>query len=459
MGLVLGRPFGDATSGLYAVNAKALPLLAEPFTTEAPEVEALIRIVDAGLRLEEVPVNMAARAGGESKLRGGKAVKVVLTVVGTLVAAKLLAGAEVALTKTRGAARRRPASRSSPPRSLFLLPTIADYRDVWDVVKQLSWEWLAVFAAVVVLNLATFAPPWLVVLPKLRFFQAIELTQASTALSLVVPGRDGGRDGRLLRDAPELGASRRREITRAMTLTGLWNQFLNLSFPIVAVFLLTARGEETALLATAAFVGVAILGVVVTGFVLALASSRLANEVGEHRRAARELGARQAAPRPGLLGRAELRALPRRRRRAASPPLARAHRASLAGSLSVFLVLLVCLRALDVPASEVSAVEAFAAWSLVRLLGTIPITPGGIGIVELGLTTALIGFGGNNAGVVAAVLVYRFLTMVPTIVLRAHRRGDVASAPASAATPQGARAPTPCFGDDARSGSSHTAAR
>ena len=90
MRLVLRRPFGDATSGLYAVNAKALPLLAEPFTTEAPEVEALIRIVDSGLRLEEVPVNMAPRAGGESKLRGSKAVKVVLTVVGTLVAAKLL---------------------------------------------------------------------------------------------------------------------------------------------------------------------------------------------------------------------------------------------------------------------------------------------------------------------------------------------------------------------------------
>jgi hypothetical protein len=86
---VLGRPFADATSGLYAVNAKAMPLLARPFATEAPEVEALIRIADAGLRLEEVPVNMAERAGGESKLRGSKAVKVVLTVVGTLAAAQL----------------------------------------------------------------------------------------------------------------------------------------------------------------------------------------------------------------------------------------------------------------------------------------------------------------------------------------------------------------------------------
>ena len=89
MALVLRRPFGDATSGLYAVNAAALPLLAEPFTSGAPEVEALIRIADAGLRLDEVPVDMAPRAGGESKLRGSKAVRLVLTVVGTLLLAWL----------------------------------------------------------------------------------------------------------------------------------------------------------------------------------------------------------------------------------------------------------------------------------------------------------------------------------------------------------------------------------
>jgi glycosyltransferase involved in cell wall biosynthesis len=86
MAPVLGRPFGDATSGLWAVNAEALPVLAKPFTTEAPEVEALIRVADAGLRLDEVPVNMAERAGGESKLRGSKALRVVLTVTGTLLA-------------------------------------------------------------------------------------------------------------------------------------------------------------------------------------------------------------------------------------------------------------------------------------------------------------------------------------------------------------------------------------
>ncbi len=84
VGVVLRRPFGDATSGLYAVNAKALPLLAEPYTSGAPEVEALIRLVDAGLRVDEVPVDMAPRAGGESKLRGKKALKLVVTVTATL---------------------------------------------------------------------------------------------------------------------------------------------------------------------------------------------------------------------------------------------------------------------------------------------------------------------------------------------------------------------------------------
>jgi glycosyltransferase involved in cell wall biosynthesis len=95
MKLVLRRPFGDATSGLYAVNAKALPLLAEPFRTEAPEVEALIRAGIAGLCVEEVPVSMEPRAGGESKLRGRKAVKVTLTVIGTLVAARFLRSRQI----------------------------------------------------------------------------------------------------------------------------------------------------------------------------------------------------------------------------------------------------------------------------------------------------------------------------------------------------------------------------
>jgi glycosyltransferase involved in cell wall biosynthesis len=90
MRVVLGRPFNDATSGLYAASAKALPVLAQPYTTGAPEVQALLRLHDAGLRVEEVPVDMRERAGGESKLQGKKAFLLVVTVIGTLIGAKRL---------------------------------------------------------------------------------------------------------------------------------------------------------------------------------------------------------------------------------------------------------------------------------------------------------------------------------------------------------------------------------
>jgi glycosyltransferase involved in cell wall biosynthesis len=84
MRAALGRPFLDATSGMYAANRHALPALGARYTSGAPEVESLLRLREAGLTVVEVPVHMRARASGESKLRGSKAVRLVLTVVGTL---------------------------------------------------------------------------------------------------------------------------------------------------------------------------------------------------------------------------------------------------------------------------------------------------------------------------------------------------------------------------------------
>ena len=80
----LGRPFHDPTSGMAAVNRKAMPIMAQPYVSGAPEVEALLRLKRAGLRVDEVAVHMRERSHGESKLQGKKAVKLVLTVVGTL---------------------------------------------------------------------------------------------------------------------------------------------------------------------------------------------------------------------------------------------------------------------------------------------------------------------------------------------------------------------------------------
>lgn len=299
---------------------------------------------------------------------------------------------------------------------VFVLPKIADYRDVWDVVKGLSWPWLVGLAAATALNVTTFAPPWQVALPGLRFLPALTMTQASTALSIVAPGGVAiGMAGSvgILRSWGFAGAP----VARAVTLTSLWNQFANLFYPVVAVFLLALSGQPTAVLATAAFVGVAILGVAVTALGLVLYSDRMAEDIGDVAAGGANWALARLRRRPvGWSG----TSFERFRRDAVDLLRRRWHLltlATLAGSLTVFLVLVVSLRALGVDSAEVTVVEAFAAWALARILGSIPITPGGIGIVELSLTGTLVGFGGANAAVVAAVLVYRFLTMVPTLAL------------------------------------------
>ena len=88
MRVALGRPFNDATSGLYAASAKALPALSRPYESGAPEVEAVLRLHDEGLRVAEVPVDMRERASGESKLQGKKAFILVVTVIVTILGAK-----------------------------------------------------------------------------------------------------------------------------------------------------------------------------------------------------------------------------------------------------------------------------------------------------------------------------------------------------------------------------------
>ena len=112
MRLRLGQPISDGTSGLYAVDQKALELLADDYICEAPEVEALMRITDAKLRLVEVPVHMRQREHGESSFRGKRAVELVVTIGLTLFAAEAAASTPPAppAAGAQPRAARRPAA-------------------------------------------------------------------------------------------------------------------------------------------------------------------------------------------------------------------------------------------------------------------------------------------------------------------------------------------------------------
>jgi putative heme transporter len=299
---------------------------------------------------------------------------------------------------------------------VFILPRIADYRDVWGVVKELSWKDTALLVGATILNLVTFAPPWMAALPGLHFRQAFVVTQASTASTYIAPGGVAvgiGLSFAMLRAWGFVSAA----VGLAVAVTGIWNQLAMLAFPTIALVLLTVTGESHTALDTVAYLGLAIFLVVIAAFAAALSTPTLARRVGN-------LAARLVSWAKRLIRRRPVtwdgESFVRFRDRTNSLLKRRWHvltLTTLAGHFTVFLVLLTSLRVLDVSGSEVSAVEAFAAWSLVRLLGSIPITPGGLGVVELGLTTALVGFGGNQVEVVAAVLIYRFLTIVPTLVI------------------------------------------
>ena len=74
------------------------------------------------------------------------------------------------------------------------------------------------------------------------------------------------------------------------------------------------------------------------------------------------------------------------------------------------------MRGVGITANAVGWIEIFAAFTFVRLLSIIPISPGGVGVVELGLSGALIAAGAHEGPAVAGVLLFRVLTFVAPIV-------------------------------------------
>ena len=299
------------------------------------------------------------------------------------------------------------------------LPSIANYSSVWAAVRSMSDWQVALLAAVAVWNLLTFGPNWMVALPGLGYWQSIEMNMASTAVANVVPAGTAVSFGISWAMLREWGFERR-PVALALILNGIWNNLLNAGYPLVAVALLAATGEEENSVLTRAAIGGAVLfmlGVAVLASIMHSEKQamrfgrfwdRLASAVLRpwHRGPIRGSG-------PSLVRfREDSLELLRRRWLALSVTI-------VVGTLSVFLVLIVALRVTGIGSDQITLLEAFTAWSLVRLLAAFPLTPGGIGITELALVGTLTQFGGEEAKVVAAVLLFRALTFLPPIFIGA----------------------------------------
>ena len=160
-----------------------------------------------------------------------------------------------------------------------VMPLIADYGDVFDTIRAMSGFETGSLVFIGLWNLATY---WFVLaaaLPGLRLREAAVVNQASTAVSNTMPA--GGVIGvgvsitMLTSWGFTIGS-----IGRSAVVTGIWNNFVKLGMPVLALSLLALEGEITPARLAAAAVGVAVLIAAVVVFALLLRSDQLARSIG-----------------------------------------------------------------------------------------------------------------------------------------------------------------------------------
>lgn len=296
----------------------------------------------------------------------------------------------------------------------FLLPSVAGYGEVLDSIAQMTAIEVLSLVLVGLFNLATYQPGLMAALPGLSFGRALQVSQASTAVSNTVPAGAAFGVG-LSATMYRSWGFKRRPITLALLLSGIWNIFAKLGLPVIAVVLLVLAGDSSGGLVAASIIGVAALVGSLLIFAAILRSERAANRIGEWGSdRVNWLRARIGKDPIGGFG----HTLVKFRRETIDVVRARWVALTLAtilSQLALVAVLLMSLRNVGVSQDEVSWQQVFATFTFVRLISALPITPGGVGVVELGMTAGLVAAGGNEADVVAGVLVYRAVTYLPPI--------------------------------------------
>jgi len=301
----------------------------------------------------------------------------------------------------------------------YALPKIADYSKVWAALRGLSSGQILVLLAITFFNIFTYWPQMVASLRGLTLAQAAVNNQTSTTVANTVPAGGVVAIGVTYAIYRSWGFTYS-AITLAELVTFVWNTFMKLGLPIVALAALAIEGNASAGLLVAAVFGLAMLIVAIVLFGLVLWKKPLARRIGA------ALGRvvsffRKIIRKPPVRDWGEAAV----RFRHESIDLI-AHRwipltvSTLVSHIGLYLVLLVSLRYVGITGSEVTWAQILGVFAFVRLLSALPLTPGGLGIVELGYIGGLALAGRHHhpgvspevfrAQVAAAVLLFRALT-------------------------------------------------
>ena len=302
----------------------------------------------------------------------------------------------------------------------FALPRFGSYGSAWASIGAMKWPQALLIAAAAA---GSMVASWIVIcsaLPSVRLREAATVNLGSSAVANTLPAGGALAMGVSWAMLSGWGISTADYVLYTL-VSGIWNVFARLILPVLALLVMVTVSRPGAGLIAAAATGLALLAVTAAGLGLLLHSEPFALRAGRALQRALAVACRLARrpPPPGAAG-----WLPGFRDRAAALLAARRWQITAAmavGNLALWLVLLACLRGIGLSQAQVPWQTSFAAFAFVRLLTMLPVTPGGIGITELGLVGILAADAGHRAAaqVTAAVLLYRAVTYLPPIPLGA----------------------------------------
>ncbi len=298
-----------------------------------------------------------------------------------------------------------------------LLPRFAEYDAVWGVLGRISAGRTLGLAVLALWFLGAYWLVLMAVLPTLRLREAAVNHSAGTAVTNTVPA--GGAVALALNYAMYASwGFTPHAITSGILTAGAADNLMKVAIPAVALGVLALGSSSAAVAWTVPAAGLAVVVMSVAINYALLRSDELAARLGRIAERVASAVLRLVRRPPVRLAdravtlRRNLVAMLRRRWRQLAA-------ATVANHAAMFAVLYAALRATGVGAADLGFVEILAAFSVARLLSGVPITPGGIGVVEAGYV-ALLTLGtpeAVHASVVAGVLLFRGLTFFPPIAL------------------------------------------
>ena len=297
---------------------------------------------------------------------------------------------------------------------VVVVPRTVDvsWAGVLPVLLSVPWTAVLGLAGLWLLGLYVHSFVLTAAAPSLTHRRALTLNVTGSAVSNVVPL--GGAAGvELNRRMMRAWGINTRSFTGYTVLTNLWDVGAKLLLPLVGVLALTRAGEAVipqlraaALLAAGGFV------VLVAIAALLLATPYGAELLGRCVEGLAHRGLRVAGRDRPLRVTAALHDV----RRECAELVARGWLRMSAG-IALYLLLqgLLLGLCLHLTGAGADAAEVTAAFAVERLLTIVPITPGGVGLADLGLAGVLLALGSDPEGVAAAVLLYRLFVFAVEI--------------------------------------------